>query len=134
MINIYHQSFIDKIKNFFLLVVKTNLSTTKMIDLNYLILQSHRFLLLILLIFQILSPLYTIHLMLLFSYRSENISNLPDSSCIIKSCLHFYSSFYLLIISFVASINSISSLTMFFLNKISNFLISSSNFYISSYS
>ena len=68
---------------------------------------------------------------ILLEYKSETISKASDSSCIIKSCLHSNSAFNLLIFSLVASINSISSSTLFFANKISKFLIGSSNFDIS---
>ena len=70
---------------------------------------------------------------ILLQYKSENILKASDSSCI-KSCLHCDSAFNLFIFSFITSVNSISSSTLFFANKIYKFLIGSLNFHISSYS
>ena len=76
---------------------------------------------------------------LLSWYKSESILKVSYSCWLSKCCLHSNSAFNLLFFSFVASINSISSSvkllsTLFFANKISKFLIGSSNFHISSYS
>ena len=117
----------------FLLIVKSIPPPRWLMILNYLILQPHQFLFFIFLSFTSFKYSSS-YAFILLEWSSKNYFKVLDSSCIIKSYFHSDSAFNLPIFSFAASMNSISSSTLFFASKISNFLIGPLNIRISSHS